>query len=258
MPPAPIDPTLPLAHRSDTQSDSCDGFKIVLFDLDHTLFDFEASKATAFHAVLSEVGITDPAALLDVFERVERPLWRGLEQGSLTLRTLNGERFRLLCLTEEFRDVCPAPPDSEAVARNYLRWLGKSGGLLPGARELLDVLTGNCRMALVSNGYGEVQRARMSNFDLDKYFEIVVVSDEIGVAKPHPNFFQQTFLQLGNPPVNSAIMIGDSLTSDIAGAQNFDLKCCWFNPFNKPQTTEGKIDFTVTDLSEIAQIVLQS
>lgn len=241
---------------SPSPSSQGSSFEIVLFDLDHTLFDFEASKAAAFDQVLSEVGVTDPAALLDVFERVERPLWNGLEQGSLTLETLNDERFRLLCLTPEFLAAAPSRPNPGTIASNYLDWLGKSGGLLPGARELLDALFGKRRMALVSNGYGVVQRARLTNFDLTKYFEVVVVSDEVGIAKPHPGFFAETFRILGDPPADSALMVGDSLTSDMAGGSNFGLKCCWYNPSNKPQTTSHYLDFIVNDLAHIAEIVL--
>lgn len=244
------------AELSPNPNSDGPSFEIVLFDLDHTLFDFEASKAAAFEQVLSGVGVADPSKLLDVFEQVERPLWNGLEQGSLTLETLNDERFRMLCGTPQFRSATSLSPDPQDLASDYLGWLGKSGGLLPGARAVLDALLGNCRMALVSNGYGVVQRARLNNFDLGKYFEVVVVSDEVGAAKPHPDFFSETFKQLGNPPKTSALMVGDSLTSDMAGGSNYGIKCCWFNPFNKPQTGPHKLDFVVTDLESIAAIVL--
>lgn len=225
-------------------------YPIVLFDLDHTLFDFEGSKDIAFRAVLGANGIDATERHFEMFEQVERPLWRGLENGELTLDTLNERRFEGLVAKAEL-DIDPAH-----LSDIYLDWLGKSGGLLPGARELLDSLAGRCTMAMVSNGYGQVQRARMDKFDMGRYFDVQVVSNEIGVAKPDPRFFDQAFALLGNPEPKNAIMIGDSLTSDIAGANNYDLACCWYNPFGKENTTELRIDHSVSELSEITEIVL--
>ncbi|MEZ5341113.1 MAG: hypothetical protein R2706_06595 [Acidimicrobiales bacterium] len=105
-----------------------------LFDLDHTLFDFEASKRAALAAALGEAGITDWEPLLPILSAVERPLWHALENGTTTLDTLNDNRFAGL-VTEANLDVDPVP-----LAASYLAWLGRSGGLLDGARELLESL----------------------------------------------------------------------------------------------------------------------
>ncbi len=231
----------------------CDGvpaFPLVLFDLDHTLFDFEGSKKIAFREVLEEEGVENPWSYLDVFKQIERPLWAGLERGELTLDSLNDRRF------EELVKVAGLDADPTAMGTSYLSWLGKSGGLFPGARELLDGLVDHCTLALVSNGYGEVQHARMSNFDLAHYFDAIIVSSEVGVAKPHPDFFDHAFSALGNPDPQTALMVGDSLTSDITGANNYGLSCCWYNPSEQPAPDHLEIDFTVSDLAAIRSIVL--
>lgn len=225
-------------------------FPLVLFDLDHTLFDFEGSKLIAFREVLAAEGVPDPSSYLDMFKLIEQPLWAGLEQGKLTLDSLNSRRFEGLVKTAKL------DADPMAMGASYLTWLGKSGGLFPGARELLDSLVEHCTLALVSNGYGEVQHARMTNFGLGHYFDAIIVSSEVGVAKPHRDFFDHAFTALGNPDPASALMVGDSLTSDIAGANNYGLSCCWYNPSEALAPDHLRIDFIVSDLSDIRAIVL--
>ncbi len=225
-------------------------FPLVLFDLDHTLFDFEGSKVIAFNEVLAAEGVSDPSAYLDLFNKVERPLWAGLEQGELTLDSLNSRRF------EGLVDAADLDADPATMASSYLAWLGKSGGLFPGARDLLDDLVDHCTLALVSNGYGEVQHARMDNFEIGHYFDAIIVSSEVGVAKPHRSFFDHAFDALGNPDPTTALMVGDSLTSDMAGANNYGLTCCWYNPGQAPAPDHLDIDFTVSDLAAIRSIVL--
>ncbi len=225
-------------------------FPLVLFDLDHTLFDFEGSKKIAFHEVLKAEGVEDPEMHLDTFKQIEQPLWAGLERGELTLESLNGCRF------EGLVEAAKLDTDPATMAASYLAWLGKSGGLFPGARELLDDLVDHCTLALVSNGYGEVQHARMSNFDLAHYFDAIIVSSEVGVAKPHRDFFDHAFAALGNPDPRTALVVGDSLTSDIAGANNYGLSCCWYNPHEATAPDHLDIDFTVSDLAAIRSIVL--
>lgn len=225
-------------------------YPVVLFDLDHTLFDFEASKRVAFAEVLSAEGIADGDGLIGEFTAVERPLWRQLEAGELTLRTLNDARFAAL-VEHAGLDADPA-----RMARNYLFWLGCSGGLLPGARELLDALHGTCTLGLVSNGYSEVQRARLPHFDLDRYFDTVVVSSEIEVAKPDPRFFDHALDALGRPEARDVLVVGDSLTSDIRGAAAAGLPTCWYNPLGLAVPETPPIDHVVATLDDVAPIVL--
>ncbi len=225
------------------------GYPFVLFDIDHTLFDFEAGKAVAFAAVLREQGIDDPKPLEPIFSAVEQPLWRGLEQGELTLDTLNDARFAGLV------ERAGLDADPSAMANAYLAWLGRSGGLIDGARRLLDTLAGRCVLGLASNGYSAVQRARIDNFDLAPYFDAVVISDEIGVAKPDTRFFDEAIRQLGNPEPSDVLMVGDSLSSDMEGGRRSGTATCWFNPSAQPAPAEP-LDHVVTHLDEVASIVL--
>lgn len=225
-------------------------FTHILFDLDHTLFDFEESRRVSFAAVLDEAGVPDSGELINTFHRVERPLWSGLERGELTLETLNDRRFT------ELVQVAGLDADPAAMATSYLEWLGRTGGLFAGARELLDSLNEVCTLALVTNGYAKVQRARMINFDLARYFTAITISDELGVAKPNPAFLDHTFVELGNPNKASTLLVGDSLTSDMTAANQYEISNCWYNPSAKVLDGSVSIDFEVDSLDQIKPIVL--
>ncbi len=225
---------------------------MVLFDLDDTLSDFGSAQSAALPGLLAEHGVANADNYLSRFKQLADPLWRALEAGELTLDTLNDERFRLLVEHTDL-DLDPA-----VLAPRYLSWLGRSGDLLPGAVELLDELHGRVAMGLVTNGYSEVQRPRLSQFGLDRYFASVTVSSEIGHAKPSRAFFDVALAALGNPDPATVLVVGDSLTSDIAGGAAAGCATCWFNPGRRRAPAALRIDHVATTLADVASIVLRS
>lgn len=237
-------------HTVDVTSSASPRYPIVLFDLDHTLFDFDGSKAVAFGHTVKDQGYDNVDELKAVLSAQEAPLWRQVEAGTMDLADLNGARFEALV------KVAGLNADAAVMADTYVHWLGRSGGLLPGARDILDALHPHCTLGLITNGYGEVQRPRLEIFDLAKYFDSVVISGEIGVAKPNPAFFEPAFEHLGQPDRSDILVVGDSLSSDMAGGIATGLDTCWFNPTRKERPVDMALDFVVDDLAQIAAIVL--
>lgn len=221
----------------------------MLFDLDNTLSDFDSAQRAALPGLLAEYGVTDGDRHLPTFKRLAAPLWQQLEAGQLTLETLNDERFRLLI---EHTDLDLDPND---LAPKYLEWLSRSGDLWPGAIELLDELHGHVVLGLITNGYAQVQRPRLQRFGLEHYFESVVVSSEIGHAKPSAGFFDAALGSLGNPDPSTVLVVGDSLTSDIAGGDAAGCATCWFNPNGHPTPAAPRIDHTAVTLADIEHTV---
>jgi len=225
-------------------------YPIVLFDLDNTLSDFASAQAVALPGLLADHGVSDGHELIADFKRLATPLWDQLEAGELTLETLNDERFRLL-VEHTGLDLDPA-----LLAPQYLDWLGGSGQLWPGAIELLDELHGKVDMGLITNGYAEVQRPRLEKFGLERYLSSVTVSSEIGHAKPSTAFFDVALAAHGNPEPATVLVVGDSLTSDIAGGVAAGCATCWFNPAGEPVPDAPRIDHVATTLADVASLVL--
>jgi YjjG family noncanonical pyrimidine nucleotidase len=199
-------------------------YTTLLFDLDHTLFDFDASEAAAFDAALTGHGIDVRDGFHELFVTINKALWVKVEAGEITPNDVRTVRFERL-----FADV-GVRADAEAIGHDYLIGLGAFGDLYPGARELLEDLSADSTLALVSNGIGQVVRDKVARLDLGGYFDAIVVSGEIGIAKPHTGFFDVAFDRLGHPNKATTLMIGDNLASDIAGGINYGLDTCWFAP----------------------------
>lgn len=229
-------------------------YRCILFDLDHTLFDFEASKEVAFSNVVASLGISEASAvsrLAAQFHDVERPLWKGLESGELTLASLNHRRWQGLLDVADLE----AEADAATLGAAYLFELGRNGGFFPGARDVLETLHGDFLLGMITNGYAEVQRARMEHFDFGHLFGPVVISSEIGVAKPDRRFFDVARAQVSDDITNDEILVvGDSLSSDMAGAVGYGLDAVWFNPSKLPVPSDLAITWSVQDLYEVIPI----
>ena len=225
-------------------------YPTVLFDLDHTLLDSDASLQLALAATLDDAGVAAPDTHYDTFDALNRALWKQVEAGTMTPPEVHIERFHQLVEAIEV-DMDPA-----ALASFYGRALGAYGDLYPGARELLDRLahTG-ATMAMVTNGLSEVQRARIERLDLGRYFDAVIISAEVGTAKPGGEIFDLTFAALGEPARDGAVMIGDNLPSDIKGGVDYGIATCWYNPHDRSAPAELTPTHVVADLAAIHDVV---
>ncbi len=224
-------------------------YTTLLFDLDHTLFDFDTSEDEAFTAALAGAGVKVGNGYHEQFVSINRALWRRVEAGELTPNDVRVVRF------ERLFDQVGVEADAPRVADDYLIGLGAYGGLYPGARDLLDELTDVASLALVSNGIGQVVRDKVKRLDLADYFDAIVISGEVGVAKPHSGFFDIAFERLDHPDKTATLMIGDSLPSDIRGGIDYGIDTCWYTPDSGATPTHVPT-YRVGNLSEIPAIVL--
>ena len=224
-------------------------YTCVLLDLDHTLFDSDASERDAYAGAVGAAGVADPGSLFDLYVEINRGLWRRLEAGTIDLERLRVQRF------EELADRAGVEYDAEMVADHYSELLGSCGQLYERSRPLLDALRGRVQLGLVTNGVSSTQRARLDRTGIADVFDAVVVSGEFGSAKPGRAIFEEAFRLLGEPQRAATLMVGDSLSSDIAGATNAGIDSCWFNP--RGSAADGAA-FTheVSSLDEVALLVL--
>lgn len=220
-------------------------YQWLFFDADDTLFDYERSEALALARTFQRHGISFEPASLETYRRIDQEQWRALEKGLVTLDVLKVRRFELL-----FKAIGVTQPAS-AFSSVYLDYLAECSELVDGAYETLDVLRQQYRMAILTNGLKTVQRSRLAHSTIREHIADIIISEEIGFAKPAREFFEAAFTRLGCSSKQSVLMIGDNWVSDIQGASRYGLDTCWFNPRRRPRPDETPINIEITSLKEL-------
>lgn len=224
-------------------------YPYLLFDADNTLFDFDQAERNAHLLLCRAHGLAFSEEGYQLYHKCNADLWRDFDRGLCTKEYLLVERFRrYLAITGE-------RADPEALNRDHLRALGEGAMLLPGAEELCRVLSRDHRLYLLTNAVASVQKTRFANSAIAPYFQGVFISEEVGVGKPDPAYFEYVFRAVPGLTRDNALVIGDSLTSDIQGANNAGLPCCWFNPKGQPRPQGLRIDYEIRALEELYAIV---
>lgn len=224
-------------------------YRWLIFDADGTLFDFHLGETTALQLTTKKHGIEYSRHLHAVYNNISAGLWRQFELGEISLMHLRVVRFERL-FAELGIDL-----GAESFNLDFMDTLGQQRQLLPGAEDVVRDLSSRFRLLLATNGIAVVQRPRFAHSSIRKYFEDVVISDEIGVAKPQMGFMEEAFSRMGGPRKSEVLMIGDSLSSDIAGGANFGIDTCWFNPDGIDLDGFQKPTYEIAGLNEIDGIV---
>lgn len=225
------------------------GYRWILFDADGTLFDYDRAEAAALELLWSGTGIEPRADLLAVYRRINGELWKRFENGEVTSDQIKTERFRLLA------GDLGLEADPHRLSHDYLRALARQTQLLEGAERTLESIDGNRRMAMITNGLAEVQRPRLERSPIGRHFEVVVISEEVGFAKPDPRIFERALAMMGRPPKEEVLMVGDNLVADIGGARAFGLATCWLNLGAREARGEVEPTFEIHHLDQLKQLL---
>jgi 2-haloacid dehalogenase len=225
-------------------------YKWLLFDADNTLFDYDRAEVAALGRTLEQFGQPFTPGHLTAYQRINTELWQALEKGLITPAALGVRRFE--SLFAEFKlDLAP-----QTFSHAYLEQLATCSELIEGAAELLQALHARYRLVIVTNGLKAVQRSRLACSPIRDYITEMVISEEVGASKPHQAIFDATFERIGRPLKSEVLMIGDNLTSDIAGGCRYGLDTCWYNPTNQPTPKDLEITYQIKLLAEIADFLL--
>jgi len=227
-------------------------YRWLLFDADGTLFDYDRAEAQALRLTFEAAGHDFRPAYAEAYRRINATMWRELELGQISPERLRTRRFALL-FEEAGLDL-----DPEEFGRAYLRNLALGTDLVDGAEETVRALHGRVGLALITNGLQEVQRPRLAGSSIGGCFDAVVISEEVGAAKPDPAIFQVALARMGHPRRDEVLMVGDSLTSDVAGANRAGIDVCWFNPTGLPLPPGLEARYQIRDLSELVALVAGS
>ena len=225
--------------------------EFLFLDLDDTILDFHKAERIALSKTLAGFGLEPTEEVLARYHVINRLHWERLERGELTRDQVLEGRFRVL-----FTEL-GHPVDAVAVTRCYERNLGIGHYFLPGAQEAVQRLHEKYRLFLASNGTASVQHARLTSAGLYPYFEKVFISQDIGYNKPAKEYFDACFSQIPGFDPAKAMMVGDSLTSDILGGIRAGIKTCWVNPNHLPPRQDIPADLEIENLSQL-EILLEA
>lgn len=225
--------------------------RTVLFDLDDTILDFKRAEALALREALRRMGLEPTDNVVSRYSIINQRQWELLEDKVLTRAQVLVRRFELL-----FEEFC-MNADAQQTQNLFHSLLSQGHYFVPGAEEMLDALKDKYDLYIVSNGTAAVQFPRIESARLAPYFKEIFISELIGANKPDVSFFDHCFARIPNFKKEEAIIIGDSLTSDIRGGNNAGIKTCWFNPAHAPEKTGIRADYQVDELSQIAVLLAQ-
>ena len=225
-------------------------YKYLLFDLDGTLFDYDKAESTALENTFLQFGFSYNSKYLDTYREINHLIWQDFENGKIAQKELKTKRFNQLGKSLSLN------LDSSTFSDIYLINLSKGIDLIDSADELLEKLINKAKLYLITNGLTIVQRPRIKNSTIGKYFNNVIISEEIGFAKPQKEIFDLTFELMGNPNKDEVLIIGDSLSSDISGGINYGIDTCWYNPKRNKSDNNIIPTYEIQELKELLKIIL--
>jgi len=225
-------------------------YDVLLCDADNTIFDFNQAEVNAFEAACARVGIKADEELLEIYSAINEALWKLFEQGGITQKVLRVRRF------EQFLEAIGRTElNAQAMAEEFVAALGRQSVPIDGAIEAVARWSKIVPVIIVTNGIAKVQHGRMERSEVRHYIRGMVISEEVGAAKPDPKMIEVAMEMAGVTDKSRALMLGDSLSSDIAAAANAGVDACWYNP-NGAENKKGlPIRYEIRDLDEVDAIL---
>ena len=200
--------------------------KHIFFDLDHTLWDFEANSRATFIKIIKDNNVNvDFDKFLNYYKSINLEYWRLYRNNAISKEKL---RYGRLKDTFDKINVVVSDEMIDLLSVDYIKHLSSFNKVFDGTYEILDYLSEKYTLHIITNGFSEVQNLKMVNSKLDVYFEKIITSELVGVKKPNPRIFQYA-LEQANATSRESVMIGDSWEADIMGAKNFGIKPIYCN-----------------------------
>lgn len=221
-------------------------YQCILFDADDTLFHFDAFRGLQrlFESYEQAFDEQDFAR----YQQLNLPLWRDYEAGRISASELQHRRFAPWA---EQLGVCPSH-----LNHGFIQAMADICELLPGARALLDALHGKVQLGIVTNGFTALQQRRLHRTGVQDKFVHVVISEQVGVAKPDVRIFEHALTKMDNPHKSNVLMVGDNLHTDIVGGLRFGIDTCWLNRHRQPRMQGIDPTYEVSCLTQLQTLLL--
>ena len=215
-------------------------YKYLLFDLDHTLLDFDAAEDIALTQLLEEEGVVDIQAYKDYYVPMNKALWKDLEQKKITKAELINTRFAKLFAHFGIEK------DGAYLAERYQFFLSKQGQTFPGVEDLLKkLISKGYELYAATNGITYIQTGRLEQSGIAPFFKKIFISEQLHTQKPDAAFYEKIGARIPNFDKDHALMIGDSLSADIQGGNNAGIDTIWYNPHHLENHTQSQPTYEV-------------
>lgn len=203
-------------------------FSYLLFDADDTLFDFPKASARAFSAMCRSNGVPDTLDTRALYHRINQKLWAAFDRGEVSKDYVTLERF------VRFFQALELPRDPDKCNRDYLTALGAGVYPLPHAEAVCrELVRRGHKLYIVTNAVASVQRSRLQGSVFADLITDAFISEDAGASKPDPAYYAYVRSRVPGLTPENSLVIGDSLSTDIRGANNAGFPCCWYNPIGK-------------------------
>ena len=225
-------------------------YKFLLFDLDHTLLDFDAAEDVALSHLLKEEGVEDIQAYKNYYVPMNKTLWKDLEQKKITKVELVNTRF------EKLFAHFGIEKDGAYLAARYQFFLSKQGQIFPGVEDLLKKLIHQgFELYAATNGITFIQTGRLEQSGIAPYFKEIFISEQLHTQKPDAAFYEKIGARIPNFDKDHALMIGDSLSADIQGGNNAGIDTIWYNPHHLENKTQAQPTYEVDSYQALLEIL---
>ncbi|MGT2932831.1 YjjG family noncanonical pyrimidine nucleotidase [Streptococcus catagoni] len=228
-------------------------YHFLLFDLDHTLMDFDQAEEVALTELLKECQIRDIQAYKDYYKPMNQAMWKDLELKRISKTELVNTRFARLF------DYFGQSVDGIYLAERYQEHLKSQGQTYPGASALLKKLSeAGFEIYAATNGITKIQNGRLQASDIKSYFKKVFISEQAASQKPDQAFYQWIGQQIAHFDKAKTLMIGDSLTADIQGGNRAHIDTVWYNPKRVKNLSQANPTYEVSSFEELQELLLKN
>lgn len=223
-------------------------YDAILFDADGTLLDFQRSEEVALGRVLKQFGLPDTDAVRAYYRSCNAQLWRGFEAGKYPQQHIFDVRFAALL------EYCEASGDGKAMEAYYREQLNHGAHVIDHALTMCEALAQKLALYIVTNGVTKTQELRLTQSGLKPFFQAIFTSEAIGYRKPQKEFFDAVLPQIPYEK-ERLLLVGDSLHSDILGANQAGIDACWFHPADADRDPDIAARYEITSLEELWNIL---
>jgi len=226
-------------------------YDIFLFDADNTLFDYDKAEQNALKIMFEKCGFVGyDETIRTRYRKINDEQWSKYERGEISIEELQTSRFLRL-----FQEI-GVWHDPEDFNEKYLHELGKGAFLIDDAEQICEyIISHGKKIYIVTNGLTATQTSRIKYSSIKNYITDFFISAGVGYQKPHIKYFEYVLANIPQIGKDKMLVIGDSLTADIAGGNNAGIDTCWFNPAGSENSTGIVPTYEIRELGEIKGFV---